>query len=98
MPRTTLIPYSVDFIELLTVVQLVKEIVHLLWNSSVRYLLNKSPQLYPHLQLKNPSYFLTPHKPGLKGIVTVFSRLHLDRVRVLYPLAKPHTQCLLSQP
>jgi len=89
MSRNSVIQYSVDFLELLTVVQLVKEVMQLAWNSSIRYPLDKIPQLYPHLRHMNPSYILTPHRPGLKGILTAFSRLHLDRLSVLYPLAFP---------
>jgi hypothetical protein len=63
--------------------------MQLAWNCSVRYCLDKIPQLYPHLRHMNPSYILKPHRPGLKRILTVFSRLHLDRVSVLYPLAFP---------
>jgi hypothetical protein len=87
--RNSLIPYSIDFLELLTVVQLVKELIQLAWNSSVLYRLDKIPQLYPHQRRMNPSFILTPHRPGLKGILTAFSRLHLDRGSVLYPLAFP---------
>ena len=90
MSRNSLITYSVDFLELLTVVQLFKELMQLAWNSSVRYRLGKIPQLYPHLRCMNPSYILRPHRPGLKGILSAFSRLHLDRVSVLYPLPFPN--------